>query len=281
MATFDPRSARPTGHPSSRTATWVGFGVSGVLHVLALLLYASFDVRFGVLRPGESTAPESEMRGIEVINLQEVRGPEAETPLEPERMAIPVPTAPRAAADADPAAEAIAPVVPDLPSPRRATAAQRLQPGTNDARLWQPLAEEVVALTMEQRLENYLAGELLDLMDALAYEAARAEAATDWTYTDDEGRRWGISPGKLHLGSITLPLPFSFGTPAGASENLMRRYLQDAEIRRAAGQLLTDQTLRERAQAIRARRDAERQRSRTRSDSSVVRRRGGGSNAPN
>lgn len=280
MASPHPPSAHPSGHSTSRTATWAGFAISGVLHVIALLLYSAIDVRFGVMRPGDSDAADAQSQGIELINLQEVLESEPERPFEPERQAIPIPVTPRVA-EGVPGDRAIVPIVPDLPSPRGQSAAQRLQPGTNDARLWQPLADEVVALSMEQRMENYLAGELLDLMDALALEAARADAATDWTYTDDEGKRWGISPGKLHLGSITLPLPFSFGTPAGASQDLVRRYLQDAEIRRAAGQLLTDQTLRERAEAIRARRDAERRRSRSSSDSSVVRRRGGGGRAPN
>jgi len=246
------------------------------LHLLVLLYYSSIEVRFGVFRPGDEIPGASVQRGIEIINLQEVEQADADRPAGPDLRSLEIPEAPPVVR-VQPGLTPQAPVVPRLEPERTGSeAARRLQPSTNDSRLWQPLADDVVALTMEQRLENYLAGELLDLIDALAFEAARTEASTDWTYTDDEGKRWGISPGKLHLGSITLPPPFSFGTPAGASQDLVRRYLQDAEIRRAAGQLLTDQTLRERAQAIRARRDAERMRARSSSDSSVVRRRGGG-----
>jgi hypothetical protein len=270
-----PRSLAHARRPS-RWPTALGFGVSAVLHLLVLLYYSSIEVRFGVFRPGDEIPGASVQRGIEIINLQEVEQADADRPAGPDLRSLEIPEAPPVVR-VQPGLTPQAPVVPRLEPERTGSeAARRLQPSTNDSRLWQPLADDVVALTMEQRLENYLAGELLDLIDALAFEAARTEASTDWTYTDDEGKRWGISPGKLHLGSITLPLPFSFGTPAGASQDLVRRYLQDAEIRRAAGQLLTDQTLRERAQAIRARRDAERMRARSGSDSSVVRRRGGG-----
>jgi hypothetical protein len=270
-----PRSLAHARRPS-RWPTALGFGVSAVLHLLVLLYYSSIEVRFGVFRPGDEIPGASVQRGIEIINLQEVEQADADRPAGPDLRSLEIPEAPPVVR-VQPGLTPQVPVVPRLEPERTGSeAARRLQPSTNDSRLWQPLADDVVALTMEQRLENYLAGELLDLIDALAFEAARTEASTDWTYTDDEGKRWGISPGKLHLGSITLPLPFSFGTPAGASQDLVRRYLQDAEIRRAAGQLLTDQTLRERAQAIRARRDAERMRARSGSDSSVVRRRGGG-----
>ena len=55
------------------------------------------------------------------------------------------------------------------------------------------------------------------LNDSAAAAAEAAAEATDWTYTDEEGRRWGISPGKLHLGDLTLPLP-SFGTSSAQRE---------------------------------------------------------------
>jgi hypothetical protein len=252
----------------------VAFGVSAVLHVVALLLYSSIDVRFGQFRPGDEVAAGAEVEGIEVINLEEVAAESAERPDEPRERATPVPVRPRLA-DVPSGDEALVPGAPAPPSPRGRTAAQRLQPGTNDGRLWPGFEDDIVALTPEQRMQNLLAAEILDLMDAMEVAAAREEAALDWTYTDEDGQRWGISPGVLHLGKLKLPLP-SFGTPAGESRDLMRRYMQDAEIRRAAGQLLIDETLEERARAIRARRDAERNRDRTGQDSSVVRRRSGG-----
>ncbi|CAN5822868.1 hypothetical protein BH23GEM6_BH23GEM6_26650 [soil metagenome] len=35
----------------------------------------------------------------------------------------------------------------------------------------------------------------------------RARRSTDRTRTDASGRRWGASPGKIHLGGVTLPAP--------------------------------------------------------------------------
>lgn len=275
-----PQSTPPSRPPYSLRRTpgaikWVGIGVSVVLHLAALLLYSSIDVRFGQFRPGDEARTTQDAEGIEVINLEEVATESSERPEDPEERALPVPVAPRIA-DVPAGEEDLAPAAPEAPAPRGRTAAQRLQPGTNEGRLWSGFDEDITALTQEQRLENLMAAEILDLIDAMEASAARDEAALDWTYTDDEGQRWGVSPGKLHLGKITLPLPFGFGTPAGASADMVRRYMQDSEIRRAAGQLRIDETLKERAAAIRARRDAERRRERAQQDSTVVRRRSGG-----
>lgn len=275
-----PTSTPPSVPPSSARRSpgvvrWVGFGVSAILHVVVLLLYSSIDVRFGRFQPGNEVAVPEGAGGIQVINLEEVGTEATDRPDEPEERATPVPVAPRIA-DVPSGEEDLAPGTPRVPTPRGRTAAERLQPGTNDGRLWSGFDDDITALTAEQRIENLMAAEIMDLIDAMEVAAAREEAALDWTYTDDEGNRWGVSPGKLHLGKITLPLPFGFGVPPGASQDVMRRYMQDSEIRRAAGQLRIDETLKERARAIRARRDAERQRERAGQDSSVVRRRSGG-----
>jgi hypothetical protein len=102
------------------------------------------------------------------------------------------------------------------------------------------------------------------LNDSIAAEAERAAGATDWTYTDDEGNRWGISPGKIHLGSVTLPLPFSFAGNTGTYEERQDREYIDAELARGAAAAAVWATIRERAEAIRERRDREREEARTR-----------------
>jgi hypothetical protein len=94
-----------------------------------------------------------------------------------------------------------------------------------------------------------------ELNDSTTRAAAAAAAGQDWTYTDDEGKKWGISAGQLHLGDVTLPLPMftsRWGTDA------YRRAQEDAEILRGALQSATWETLEERARAIRERRDRER-----------------------
>jgi hypothetical protein len=59
--------------------------------------------------------------------------------------------------------------------------------------------------------------------DSVAVAVALSGEATDWTYTDEEGRRWGLSPGRLHLGDFSIPLPFSFQLPPGRRDEVMAR----------------------------------------------------------
>jgi hypothetical protein len=134
------------------------------------------------------------------------------------------------------------------------SAAQRLRPNLRDRRLWAPLPPEFRELTLQQREELALSGRLAEWYDSVSAVAAAQAAWTDWTFTDGDGDRWGISDGQLHLGGLTLPLP-SFGT---SSIEARDRALQFNEIARQSGQVAIQQTVRERMEAIRARRDRER-----------------------
>jgi hypothetical protein len=138
------------------------------------------------------------------------------------------------------------------------TAAERLRPHLEDERLWRPLDPELNELTLEQRLELDLAMRVTELNDSLDAAIEAERALTDWTYTDDEGKRWGVSPGQLHLGDLTLPLPFAFGTPVGKRDEANRRIWEWEEIQRGAASAAARESWKERAQAIRERRDRER-----------------------
>ena len=92
------------------------------------------------------------------------------------------------------------------------------------------------------------------LNDSILAEIERGQRGTDWTWTDEEGRRWGLSPGKLHLGGVEIPLP-AFSPTADQRE----RYREWAEIRAQADQGAIDETFVDRVEAIRERRDAERE----------------------
>lgn len=241
-------------HPGRVRA--VAFGASAVVHLLALLFYPAIEVRFGEVDSAPDAGP-AEVAGIEVVNLEEL-SEEVESPLEPEELTtesatpvVPLPDAP--GEDLAPRVEVSAPD----PGP---SAAERLRPATLSEELWIPLVPDAMALSDQELVRNLVYRRLAAFNDSMAVRAARAAQGTDWTYTDDEGNRWGISPGQLHLGSITVPLPFSFGNPTGASDDQLDRLFMDREIQRAAGLLRTDQTIRERAAAIKARIDAERAR---------------------
>jgi hypothetical protein len=229
--------------------------------VVALLLYPAMTVRFGEV--GTTIDPDAtvDVEGIEVVNLQESASEELDSPtdpsetLSPEAVLTRVPVVPLPGED-------LTIVAPQRPDAGRLSAAERLRPSTYEEDLWIPLVPEAVTLTDGEILRSVIYDQLEAFNDSMAIRAAQEARGTDWTYTDDDGNRWGISPGKLHLGSITIPLPFSFGASTGASDDALDAQLMDREIRRAAGQLEADASVEERAAAIRARIDAERERAR-------------------
>jgi len=136
------------------------------------------------------------------------------------------------------------------------TAAERLRPGYGDRRLWSAIPEEIVRLSGQQLAQLELDMAIAAIADSMAVLDETNRRVTDWTYTDDQGRRWGVSPGQIHLGGITIPLPFGFAVPPSVEG--ARRAWQDADVAGQAGRATTAATLKDRAAEIRRRRDAER-----------------------
>lgn len=226
------------------------FAVSILVHVLAVLAYPHF-VRS--MRPEGFTLRFSGVaaprQGIEVIELVEVDATgEIHPPAEPRRVAEIAAAAEIVAPLADETAIAV-----ELPRPGL-TPAERLMPGYTERRLWAPLPPELTELTLGQREELMLAGRLGAWYDSVAAAAAAEAAWTDWTFTDAGGGRWGVADGQLHLGDLTIPLPFTFEPPPGQRDYLW----QWNEIARQGAQAAVQETVRERLEAIRARRDRER-----------------------
>jgi hypothetical protein len=144
------------------------------------------------------------------------------------------------------------------------TAAERIRPKAEDLRYWAPVAPERTELTREEFMRLQLIAELEALNDSAAIAEELARRATDWTYTDEEGKQWGVSPGKIHLGDLTLPLPFGFGTSAYDRERAEDRLWAWDEIEQSAARGAVIQTWRERDKAIRERLNAERKADTTR-----------------
>jgi hypothetical protein len=94
--------------------------------------------------------------------------------------------------------------------------------------------------------------------DSIGEEAAAAARATDWTVTDADGGRWGVSPGKIHLGSVTLPLPFQLATPAGRREEVAGRLANWTAIQQQATIVEGREIVKDRIKAIEQRKAAER-----------------------
>lgn len=232
-------------------ALWA-FGLSFVLHAAAILFY---PLLIAPPEPGSASPAAADLpapAGTEIVRLLEVPEDELERPEEPRTERVPVPTPPVRAAPAEPGEaegeEAAEPVGP--------TAAERVRASGPDVRLIAPLSDDVVGLSREQIAELELRWALESLNDSAAAAAEAARRALDWTFTDADGKRWGVSPGKLHLGDLTLPLPQLFGAPY--DPNAWKGSM-DADLERAAGSAAARETLDERARAIRERKDRERE----------------------
>jgi len=228
---------------------WGAFAVSAALHVFFLLIYPSLFPRMDPTDPGLRLPVGGPVSGgIEVMRVVEIDVvEEVERPEEPELEPV-VQREVTLARPGVPGAPVIAFARPGI------SAAERLRPNLTDRRLWAPLPAEFRELTLEQREELALAGRLAEWYDSVSAAAAAEAAWTDWTFTDGDGNRWGISQGQLHLGGLTLPLP-SFGAAPGAARE--RAWVWD-EIARQGASVAVQQTVRERMEAIRERRDRER-----------------------
>ena len=136
------------------------------------------------------------------------------------------------------------------------SAADRLRQRVTDPRLWgapaigSPLPRTQVDIARERVAESIRA-----LNDSIAGEDAARKRASDWTVKGEDGKRWGISPQGIHLGGITLPAP-SF-TPAMGSD-AAKRASKDGEIASQADRARIRDTFKDRAKAIRERKDRER-----------------------
>ena len=230
-----------------------GLGVSLAVHLLVILLYSSL-VRISIpdviLAPVSRPVPEP--AGMQVVQIIAVATPEATTPEEP-----------------TPAEEISQPEIdvegPDLETEldpflpeRYRSAAERLRLGAGDPRLWQPVDPSLIEPAPEKVLAIRLATLIAEGNDSALAEAQALARATDWTYTDDEGKRWGLSPGMIHLGDISIPVPFSFAAPYDYNGDRAEMTFRMNDIQRAAGSVAARNSWRERVEAMRKRREERR-----------------------
>lgn len=235
----------------------VGLVLSALIHALLIVLYPLWMQRLSPGAPSSVPRDAIVVQGTEVVTVVEVEEEpdpvieeEVEDEEEPEPEREPGP-------DRDRAVPVPVPDAPDeLPS---GTPAERLRPNRENSRLWAPVDEELAELTPEERLQIEIEVQIQAWNDSVAAAAAAAAGATDWTHTDAQGNRWGISPGKLHLGKITLPLPIYFGPANGIErDRLAREAYELGDIERGAATGAVRESMKERAKAIRERMDAER-----------------------
>ncbi len=239
-----------------RRALAAGIGVSTALHIVAVVLYA---VNFTEWSPRETVvglvSPSRTTSGMRIVRVLEIAFPDlfAEPPeelLEEEEILLEFPDVGQPVPGPGPVE------LNEPPGGRRAADVLRVR--SSDTRLWREAMPEAFVLTDTERMQLQLAGRLEEWTDSVAVAVAAELALTDWTTTDDQGRRWGISPGRLHLGDITLPLPFYFGGNSWQRDEWTRRAWEDQDILNGAGVQGVRSSWRDRAEAIRRRQDRNR-----------------------
>lgn len=244
---------------SSRRITVVSLAASLLFHVLLVLIYSVSSPNWNfvaVIPVGQ--APTTPVEGTRVVRIAE---PPLDDPLiEAQEEPDPEPEQQQEAPTA-PAPESTSGATEEVPAGVRASEVLRVR--SADPRLWRAAAPDAHDLTQEERMQLELAGRLEAWNDSVRALVSAEQALTDWTRTGENGERWGISPGKLHLGKLTLPLPFGFGTNGWMRDRAARRAFEDADIRNGAAASFMANHWKERVEAIRRRRDREREKARS------------------
>lgn len=241
----------------------VGLVISAVLHVILVLLYAVGLDRWG---PTEAVigvrSPSNSFSGMQVVRVVEVISPE---PLlesideQPELEPV---------LETEVVQPNVGPVEVADPENffRGVRAAEVLRVRSSDVRLWREARPELFELTEAERMELMLEGRLEMWADSVAAALVAEDALTDWTTTDANGQRWGVSPGRIHLGGVTLPLPVYFSGNSWQREQGARRAWEDQDILNGANSQALRASWKERAEAIRRRKDRERRNTEVRPD---------------
>ena len=136
----------------------------------------------------------------------------------------------------------------------------RLRYRMTTPQVWRPPTEEVaVEETPQDIVAQRIASQLAEYNDSVAAENAAAARALDWTKTDADGNRWGVSPGAIHLGSITIPVGNTqFAVAPGRREEFAGRVRTWNEIQGQAVREEARSTFKDRVKAIEERKAQER-----------------------
>jgi hypothetical protein len=244
-------------------------GASLLVHLLFLLLSPLF-IGFHLPAGGAiSASPDSPQAfGLEmVIPIPSENAPENPPVEEREEEPPPVtrPVTPQFRAPVTPSGGgAQTPPSETQPPPGSgASVSEALRPGYRDSRLYvEPDRFPELRKTQHERYMEHLQARIDAVNDSMGVAAARERRTSDWVYTDDEGRSWGLSPDGLHLGGITVPralLPLPGATGDNQSLEAERERLrQREEIQNQEARRERDETTQERLDAMREDQDSRR-----------------------
>ncbi len=237
---------------ASRPPLLAGLALSALAHLLLVAIYPFLTARDSERAEVLVVPAVREVEGMRSIRIVEIPDAQVGDPSDP----IEIEDPDRLDAEVE---------APDLEGQldvflpgRYPSPGERLRVGEGDPRLWQPHDPELLAPTPHELLELRLAAAIEAANDSALAEAERLAQSADWTHTDEQGRRWGISPGTIHLGDTEIPLPFGFGPPPDYNGDQADWAFRMADINRAAGSIAARMSWKERVEIMRRRREARR-----------------------
>ncbi|MEN8375334.1 MAG: hypothetical protein ABFS34_07785 [Gemmatimonadota bacterium] len=224
--------------------------VASVLAHVAILLLIRLSPGFRPVPTGPVPASERDP-GLRLLQFEAVEGEvdELARPDDPE--ATPRPSVRPAPPSPEP---------PGEPAGEQLTAVDRLRPGAvRDPRLWRDHGPAYLLPpeTPEEAILRGLLPRLALLNDSIAAELEADRRASDWTFTDSQGRRWGISSEGIHLGTITLP-PVAFNASEERRQEIEAALREWSTIRDQAYRAGLNEEFEDRVRAIRERVERER-----------------------
>lgn len=256
------RRSAPERERGYRRALRVGLLVSLLVHVAVIWIVG------GELRPGREEAAAEGGRvppprgAVESFRIR----PRLERP-----RPVPEPAPPRPALELErreesPGEEPGAEAAEEAPSgeaeetgerEEALTNAEKLRPRVGDPRLWVPFEPGDLTRTEEvelARARRALRRLLTAYLDSLALTEEQRRRAREWVVEDGD-QKWGISPEGLHLGDVTIPIPFGellrrSGPERREAEQILRTYRL---IQFKAGGLEAEEVREERLKAMRER----------------------------
>jgi hypothetical protein len=262
--------------------------------LISFVLHAGVFVASGVLRLVRPQYPlvlvEDLPRppGLVVVGVEELQSPAPPEEVQgdarrrrPEETQV-VEIAPVEAEDEEDAGTDVAPAAeePAEEPEDGLTNAERLRPRYSDERVWFDFRDRPLygdRLARYARADSAVRSILSGWLDSLALDAEQRQKAMDWTAGEGD-ERWGVSNEGLHLGKITIPIPFGFA-PSGPQRREFEQALRDlAEIQRQELRREFEEVAEERGEEMRRRteEELERRAAEEEADSTSVGRRGGG-----
>lgn len=258
---------RDERHRGYRRAFRLGLAVSVAVHLVILLLLGRQlhvpDLGYDEALPSSrSPEPDLQVTRIQVRERAEraTPVPTPPRPIRPEETREQEPEADETPDEAGDEAEEAA----GDEAEETVSNVEALTPRQGDPRLWSEFWDEDMArryLGRGTRADSALRAILGQYMDSLRLSEEQLRQARDWTFTDEEGERWGVSSDGIHLGDVTIPLPVGeLLSPTGPRRRQLERELRELrEIRRQEAIGEAEETREERIEAMEERAREERE----------------------